>query len=393
MWLNKLNPEVALLGLFFLFFFGRSAKIPTVLTTWGCYLSFFSALAYAILKKKARYKFACADLIFAAYVVFVLFSTVVSICRGHSLHYVFKELWIVMIYLFLRLFFADSTRIVLYLMAFSLFVLCIASAILSPHVPPITGLFSHKNTFGIFAEMDFLILVSNWFAPAIVILVLVLASGCRLAVIISFVFGMLAIWKFRRKLFAKAVVAFVAFSFFVLALFPQVSKRFTSLARFKDKSFEDRLAIMKASYGLALRRFPYGWGYRRPWKCLCKRYPSVVKGAIDREELFSFICRGGAHNTPLELLFEGGIVGAIFGVLLYFYAFYFFLKGFVFDKSINLETICFLLLLALLVHGVGEVILYSKRGVLLFSILALCGNAEVKKALEGCCGSENNSES
>ena len=393
MWFGRFDPGMVLLGLFFLFFFGRSAKIPTAVTTWGCYLSFFSAFVYALLKGRPKCRFSYADLVFAVYLIFVLFSALFSICKNYSLHYVFKELWIVLMYLLLRLFFVDYTDGVIRLLAVSLFILCFASVLLSPHVPPITGLFSHKNTFGIFAEIDFLILISGWVVPALAVLVLILISGCRLAVIISFLFGMLAIWKFKRELFVKAVFVFTALAVFAFALFPQIPQRFISLARFKDKSFADRMAIMRSSYKLAIRRFPYGWGYRRPWRCLCKKYPDVVKSALDRKGLFSFICRGGAHNTPLELLFEGGIVGVIFCVLLYAYAFYLFFKGFILRGGGGLEIICFLLLLALLVHGLGEVILYSKRGVLLFSILALCGNAEVKKYLEGHCGSEGDSES
>ncbi len=370
------------LAVFFFLYFARSPLFPSGLTALGCYVSFFLAVALGLKRGWKRPSFSWSDAVFLLFLLFVVQGVFASFCFKKSLAYAFKELWIPLVYVLFRLFYSEEVRGALYCLLLPVFAVCALSFLLSTSPGDVRGLFSHKNTFGIFSEMSFLFLlyaaadVPALFIPCVASLLMVVLSGCRASIAISVLFGLPALFA-HSPLLRRGLLFSLFLCLFVSLLVPSIRGRFVSLARLRDKSLEDRTVIVKTAFSLALDRFPWGWGFRRPWRCICKKNPRIIRSKLPagRGELVPFMCRGGAHNLLVELFFEGGALGLAFGVLLYLYAAVFLVRAFKGGAG-TYHLLPFLLLFSLLTHGLLEVILYSKRGVLLFSLLAICGNAE-----------------
>ncbi len=116
-------------------------------------------------------------------------------------------------------------------------------------------------------------------------------------------------------------------------------------------------------------------------KFLCKRQPEYMLRVFGR--LKSDAYKGGSHNTLISMFLQGGVVGLVLGLPLYFYAFY--ILFFVSTKSENLLYVAVaFVFFAIVLNSLTEVMLFSKRGMLLLSLLAYCGNVEESIKSSGC---------
>ena len=338
-----------------------------------------------------------ADWVIVLFLTFALFSTIFSVNPSYSSKYLIKYAFLYALnYLIVTSLLAKlDTEKQLHLLLLGILPTTLNPWTLKVTVGNITGIFPNKNTFGTFAmlvstlsavltidalqkkQKRTLIFLAIFIASS----ALLLLSGCRAAVLTFLITLVIILTYLSKKHIKTALVSLIIVSttsIFVLAAYPQARHRLSSILHIsKDSSARSRVLILKNSLKLAQTRLPFGWGYGKIVKYLCKsnKHKELIKKTF--KGLTNDFCHGRSHNTLIELIFQGGVLGLLFGIVLYIYLLLIIAKGF--KKKADLTTLApAILLLALLINGLAEIAFISKRGLILFTLLALCRRSEEK---------------
>ena len=339
------------------------------------------------------------DYIFCFYICISLISTIFSVYPSHSFKMLTKNLPIqIAVYIFIRTIMQHlELKKQLFIWWISLLLPVISPFIMKTNWLKPVGVFSHANAYAHFG-MIFAILSLSLSTQNLIFLPFtipgiygLIETSSRMpfmalssATIVTIVFSV-AIIQEKRRVLKIAIIFFTTLSIlFTLAM--KNPKMKNDLLRIfknpqKDGSAQIRLRIAHMCVKLFKEKPLTGWGYGRTTRMMLKD-PSKLPWI---KEYLKWMTKnfyeGKCHNSTLELAIQAGIVGLIYGIMLQLYPIWLLLLSLKKLKGRSISEIIITItptiaMLALSINMLTEVILFSKRGLLLYSCLAFCANSE-----------------
>ena len=355
-----------------------------------------------IIKNIKKTKLTLGDCIFSFYVLASFVFSLISKYPTHSINLLKKYLPVQLaIYICIRYVLSNlNLKRQIFLWWASLFFASYSPFLIKTNWIKPVGVFSYANVYANFAMIFIILTLSLSFNYPFLLITLIAPSygmvkcSSRMSLIALFcsitaAIIAIGITNLNRKRLSAIFAAYITFATFLGLMIlktPKVKAELSRLTKIQeDKSAQIRLKIAKLCVDLFAERPLIGWGYGRTTRMMLKDPQMLPRIRKYLGWMTKNFYEGRCHNALLELSVQAGIWGLIIAVLIHIYPLLLLVflikelkKGDIKSNftEVILLTTPIIAMLALSINMLTEILLFSKKGLLLFSCMAFSANVE-----------------